>query len=402
MAAPDSDDSDRITSIEGPNAAESSPVKPAVSAPRPIAPSRKRGGFLSRLLLSSAFLLTTLGLAGYGALTFRDADPRIGLAAGYVDDGLAEARRALDKAQESLTGLTGASPPVVGAKLTTRRSQPLVQTPEPVAGGVENKPASAESTPDAAKESDAHATVAEPPAEMPEPPHKPAEIAQQTPPGAPIPAPPAAEPAKTPEPAAAVSAPTAAPAVRLEAADADGFTDRDLISALEGRIDALGEEVKALREKLDAPKNETRAAPETEAPKPASSAPTALPVVDATATTVVVAFALQRDLEAGRPFAEEIAALSRLSAEPAPAPILIEIAEKGAPTGAQLKESFAPIAKRLKAEEPHAGPHAGSGDLAGHLLEGASKLVKVHPAGHVHSETPDDKNRSDRECARPQ
>ena len=143
------------------------------------------------------------------------------------------------------------------------------------------------------------------------------------------------------------------------------------MTALEGRIDELGNETKALRERLESSKGETRAAPE-------ATAATAAKTPDGPAAIVVVAFALQRELEAGRPYALETKALTRLGADPAALAALSPLAEKGAPTAAQLKTEFAPAAKRIRALETGA-----SGDLAEHLMKGASKLVRVRPSGQA-------------------
>ncbi|PPD46522.1 MAG: hypothetical protein CTY15_00390 [Methylocystis sp.] len=401
MAAPDSHETDQISKIDGPNEAESA-SDTAPPAPTAAPPRRKRGGFLSRLFGSAVILLITLGVAGYGALIFRDVDPNVGAAATYVDQGLVEAKSALDQAQTTISRLMGDSPAPASSKVTTRRSATAAQPQQPPAPA-ERPEAVAEPSSPAPLEAAKDSAVAG--ADVPEPPRKPAEMAQETAPApqtlpapvAPAPESLAQELAKAPEPVAAAPAqplPAQAPASPsggIETAGPDGFTDRDLISALEGRIDALSDEISALREKLAAPKNESRVAPEAEAPRPIPAPVAVAPVADSAATTVVVAFALLRELESGRPFTDEIAALSRLSVEPAPASILVESANKGVPTGAQLREIFAPIAKRLKAEEAHAQPHAEGGDIAGHLLEGASKLVKVRPAGHAEAESLDGK-----------
>ncbi len=351
MAAPGTDEKDQSSQA-------SAPSKTATPAPKaqPAAPARRRGGFVSKLFLSVLILLIVLGIAGYGALIFRDTDERVGVAANYVEDGIAEAQAALDKAKATLAELTGEPAPPPSPRFTLRRSAPPAQPSEP---------APAPQKLAEVKEPEAPAAPVETPA-APEPP-KTVEVA---PAPAPAPAPPALVAAEPVKPAA-----PAAPAA--EAVDADGFTARDLIAALEGRIEALDNEIAALRAKLDAPKNESRAAPDTEAAKPP-------PVIDGGGAAVVVAFALQRELEAGKPYATELAALSRLGGEPAPAPVLAEFAEKGAPTGAQLLETFLPLAKRLKGQEHGA---QDSGDLAGHLLEGASKLVKVRPSGQAHPES---------------
>ncbi|QGM97083.1 COG4223 family protein [Methylocystis parvus] len=398
MAAPDTEKTDKASKVESP-ADKGSPATPPA---RPDTPKKRKGGFLSKLFLSAATLAILAGAAGYGALTFRDADPRIGLAANYVEEGIAEARGALDKAQGLVADLTGEPKP---APKTQSRRTLLDKAPLPPAAGSESGPApqteaaqagetaapeAAPETPppapaETAKEPEtpAGASVAETSqpkrADIPEPPRKPVELAQEAPQTLPPPAPVAAPPV---------------PAPAAKALDADGFTDRDLISALEGRIEALSDEVQTLRGKLDAPKSETRAAPETEvakAPVEKPAPPPSPPAADAGGAAVVVAFALQRELEAGRPFAEEIAALSRLNAEPAPAPALIELSEKGVPTGAQLRDAFLPLAKKLRTQDVHPETPHDSGDIAGHLLEGASKLVKVRPAGQANPESLDGK-----------
>jgi hypothetical protein len=387
MAAPGTDKTDQSAKSEGtpvekepaPAAAPAATPKPtpaATSKPAPTAtpaPVKRRGGLLSKLFLTLIVALMVLGIAGYGALIFRDADPRVGVAANYVDNGLKEAQRALDEAQSTIAGLMGESPKPTNSKIATHRTAapPQPGDAKPAVESVEKAPEPAPL--EAAKEPEA--PVAPPPpaaaeapvATAPEPPRRPAEIAQ--------------EPAPTPAPVEAAK--PAAPATRMEARDADGFSDRDLISALEGRIEAMSNELMAVRARLDAPKSETRAAPEAEVAKSEAAKPA---VADGAATAVVVAFALQKDLESGRPYAEEIGALSRLGTEPAP--VLAEFAEKGAPTGAQLRETFLPVAKKLKATAAHAEDH---GDLAGHLLQGASKLVKVRPTGQAEPETVDGK-----------
>jgi hypothetical protein len=124
--------------------------------------------------------------------------------------------------------------------------------------------------------------------------------------------------------------------------------------------------MKALRGLLESPKNETRAAPEASAAK----------TPEGPAALVVVAYALQREFEAGRPYSVEAKALARLGADPAALTALSPFAEKGAPTAAQLKADFAPAAKRI-----HALEGGDSGDIAQHLMKGASKLVRVRPSG---------------------
>ncbi|ULO22522.1 COG4223 family protein [Methylocystis sp. SB2] len=182
----------------------------------------------------------------------------------------------------------------------------------------------------------------------------------------------AASAAKTTAETASKASPApAAPAAPAEQGEPGALTASELMTALEGRIDELGNETKALRERFESSKGETRAAPE-------ATAATAAKTPDGPAAIVVVAFALQRELEAGRPYALETKALTRLGADPAALAALSPLAEKGAPTAAQLKTEFAPAAKRIRALETGA-----SGDLAEHLMKGASKLVRVRPSGQA-------------------
>lgn len=391
MAAPGTDKTDQASTIKPPPAG-------GASAPpeRPAGPPRRRGrSFVGRLFLSALVLLIVLGVAGYGALIFRNADPRVGVAANYVDEGLVEAQSALDKAQAIIAELSGQTARQNDLKPDSVKgaSRPALLDKAPL-----QAPETAQEAAPAPKVDDTAAAPAAPaPSETASEPEKPAEapapapearqeaIAPEATPKA-VEAAPESAPVPSPVPAPATVAATPAPAAKPNASDANDFSDRDLIAALEGRIDALSDEVQSLRAKLDAPKNETRAAPETQSAKAAPAA-----VADTSSAAVVLAFALQRDLDAGRPFTDEIAAFSRLDAEPAPSPNLIELAEKGAPTGAQLHERFLPIAKKLKGHETHAEETHDANALTEHLLQGASKLVKVRPAGQAEPESLDGK-----------
>ncbi|BDV32659.1 COG4223 family protein [Methylocystis iwaonis] len=385
MAAPESEvTKDQASEVE-------TPVATQAQVPPPRPPGKRRsGGVASKLVVSTLALLVALGAAGYGALTFRNVDPRVGEVATQIDAGLVAAQGAVDKARGFLDDLTGSTKPAPKAPSRHALLDKAPLAPAPTPAPAETAPPAPPAPAEAVKEPEK--PLEAPPAEakrvdIPEPAQKPVETVEEAP--APLPPPaPAAAPVETLKPA---------PVAKGEARDADGFTDRDLISALEGRIEAMSDEIQALRQKLEAPKSEARAAPETEVskaevskaeetPKPAP-APVVVPAVDTASATFVVAFALQRDLEAGKPFSEEIAALARLKAEPAPAPVLIELSEKGAPTGAQLRESLRGVAKKLEAHEAHPGAAHEGGNLTGQLLESASKLVKVRPAGEAHPES---------------
>ena len=164
--------------------------------------------------------------------------------------------------------------------------------------------------------------------------------------------------------------PTAKPP---EAGDKAGTpaADESYMTALEGRIDELAEEVRKVREQLTQTKSETRVAPDAAEPA-ASSQVKAITAAE----TLVLAQSVREALELGRPFSAELAALIERGADPGLVAALTPVAEKGAPTAAQLLASFPPMAKRLRSLED-AGATGGS--LTDQLLHGAGKLVRVRP-----------------------
>jgi hypothetical protein len=108
MAAPQLEKSDQATKANSPAPAGDGPKPGAASpnAPKPNAPkpARRAGSLVSRLFFSIVVLLMLLGVAGYGALLLRDTDPRIRVAADYVDEGVTQAKRLI-------APLTGEAPP---------------------------------------------------------------------------------------------------------------------------------------------------------------------------------------------------------------------------------------------------------------------------------------------------
>lgn len=147
--------------------------------------------------------------------------------------------------------------------------------------------------------------------------------------------------------------------------------DEAYVTALEGRIDELADEVRKVREQLAQPKSETRVAPDA-AELTTSTQAKAI----AAAETLALAQSAQNAIELGRPFSAELAALRERGVDPELVAALAPAAERGAPTAARLLVSFTPIAKRLRALDD--GPAAG-GSLADQLLHGAGKLVRVRP-----------------------
>jgi len=360
-------------------------------------PTGKRGGLAGRLLLSTVAILTLLGAAGYGALVFREKDERIDAAATIVEAGAEEARTIWESARGRFAGLTGEKPdepataspealPAVADPSTGAAAETTPGEKPPESTGVGALAETETKTPESAQDGSGPETgrAAE---KAPEPEKAPVnETATENPPGASEISRPAAtggdlaaltakldetaELARRALAAAERGGEHAAGAMR-GAAHKDELTALDLANALEGRIDAIGDELKTLRERLDSPKNETRAEPVA-----GGSANEA--------ATVVVAFALQKELAAGHPFLDEIAALQRTGADAAILATLEPMARTGAPTGAALLALFRPFEKKIRAEERAAGQ-----DLAAHILHGASKLVRVRPTGEAQPDTPD-------------
>ncbi|MGJ0396924.1 MAG: COG4223 family protein [Methylocystis sp.] len=398
MVSPDDEEPNRIDLSETPPEAAEAPPEPPPPAP---APRRRRSFFAS--LLSTLLLLALLaGAALYAAIAFKDRHERLKAVADYAEPYVDEASVVFDELKNRLSALLGEKEPARTAEVET----PSVPPPEPPSQIAPATPAeTAQPTPVSP------APPIEPPTETAQiAPPKPAETAAESRLNERRPEPEAnaaaeaqsaamemqktavaalqsrldaaeelaqralraAEAAESAAKAAQASAESAKARPATDAAGSGAaLTPSDQLTALEGRIDELGEEMKALRARLESPKSETRAAPETSAAK----------TPDGPAALVVVAYALQREFEAGRPYAVEAKALTRLGADPAALSALSPFAEKGAPTAAQLKADFAPAAKRI-----HALEGGDSGDIAQHLIKGASKLVRVRPSGAPSSE----------------
>ena len=354
---------------------------PAADGAKPPTPNPRRSGLMGKLFAALILLLATLGAAGYAALIFRDKDERVKVAADYIESELGEAQSFIDKAPKRLAGLLNRE------KIETPDPLPASEASQSAAGSAEPTPTAdrpvAEPTPttekpaasasdESVKSPESQKTADQPTEKEPEKPSETIpspsrESLGQIPPGA------ASETSQIVEAPKAVDSAAQAGTAEVKTASPakDDLTTTDLVYALEGRIEALSEEVRSLREKLDQPKNETRAAPVAGGSS-------------SEAATVVIAFALQKELEAGRPYADEIAALTRTGADPVVLGVLTTMAETGAPTGARLHEIFKPLAKKIRAEEPTVEE-----DLASHLIHGASKLVRVRPTGTEQPETLD-------------
>ncbi|MFA6205661.1 MAG: hypothetical protein WC689_05585 [Methylocystis sp.] len=388
MVLPNDEEPKRVEPSEAPIDFAESPSEPPPSpAVRP-----KRRSFFGRLAATLLLLVLVAGAALYAAIAFKDRDERLKVVADYAEPYMDQASGALGALKDRAASLIGETEPAqtttpetpgtpaAGQSATSSAEAPQPSTPPTTAPvksaepAVEPTPLAAPTpAPNAAMDSQKAAIESQKAAvaalqsrvdsaeELAQRALRAAEAAQA-----------AASAAKTTaEAAAKASQAPAAPAAAAEQGEPGALTASEQVTALEGRIDELGNETKALRERLESSKGETRAAPE-------ATAATAAKTPDGPAAIVVVAFALQRELEAGRPYALETKALTRLGADPAALAALSPLAEKGAPTAAQLKADFAPAAKRI-----HALESGASGDLTEHLMKGASKLVRVRPTGQA-------------------
>ena len=311
--------------------------------------TRKRRSVFASLLSTLLLIAVLAGAALYAAIAFKDRDERLKAVADYAEPYVDQASGAFDELKNRLGALLGekastqthcgrargsrrAAPPepvqLAPAKPAETAAKPTPTEPRP--DSVANAAVEAQNAAVAALQSRVDAAEAFAQRAL-----RAAEAAEE-----------AANAARTAAEAAAKARPAADPAGGGQGA---ALTPSDQLTALEGRIDELGDEMKAVRGRLESPKNETRAAPEASAAK----------TPDGPAALVVVAYALQREFEAGRPYSVEAKALARLGADPAALAALSPFAEKGAPTAAQLKADFAPAAKRI-----HALEGGDSGDIA--------------------------------------
>lgn len=159
-------------------------------------------------------------------------------------------------------------------------------------------------------------------------------------------------------------------------APSDSLTEREYLTALEGRIDELASEIRAVRERLDAPKSGMRAPQESAEVRGQSSKKGA-------AELVVVAQSLNQELEKGKPYAVELTALTTLGVDSELLAALAPAAEKGALTPSQLLEGFAPVAKRLRGLD---APKS-TASYVDRIARSFGRLIKVRPANEPASST---------------
>jgi len=380
-----------------------SPAKP------PVAPPPRRRSFLGSLMFFLALLLLAAVGGGLAAIQFKDKDARLRVVADFLQSAAKDPDAAFRALQEKTVALVSGEEPakkIAGPLPAPAKSNPT--TPAPAKPAAPEQPARRESPAPMKADTPARA---------------PAASLAPSPPPSPAPSPALAPVAPTPAPAAVHSADAGerdkelkalagrvadleaiARAAREAAVEARATADEARAAAaraaeasekagaapappedtpsnafLLGRIDEIAEELKALRERFDSPKSETRATPEASEVRGGEKAGGA-------ADVVVLAQSLIHELDRGRPYASELAALAALGADPQLLAALAPSAETGAPTAAQLARDFIPLARRLRALE---APKADA-PIADQLLAGASKLIKVRPTGEPSAESASD------------
>jgi hypothetical protein len=375
------------------------------TSPPPVAPAARRR---NRLVLT--FAAATLGLVAtagaIGAYRFRDKHERLAAFAAMVDEFSARPEKLVASLREQSIKLLGdAAKPTKKPVLSEAPPAKVEAKTEPP---VEAKPPLQSPSGDQITWS-APPAPPEAPAAEPKPEPKPELKAERKPaPAAPpvaLAQAPEAPPVKAPEAAvpqidSASRAEVEALSKRLEeleqiarsalrlaeqARSGGGETApaaappaelRDLsdnVTGLDGRIDELGDELKAIRERLDSPKDETRL------PREVAAEEQKAPEGPDPAAVMVIAHSLQKALERGKPYASEIAALSAQGVDKDALTALTPSADSGAPTSHALRASFHPLVKKMEASAEH---HAEE-SLSDRILHGASKLVKMRGPGEA-------------------
>ena len=397
-----------VTDSPMPGEVQAAEAEVAARDPEPTtdAPRRGRGSLIAGLLVA---LLVVLGLAwlfadgGYQMLTNRFGKPQ---GADTAKTSAAPAEAVMTASAPSSQARTPTAPDAPSKPVDTRKAEALAPASVPQAKGSE--PASLSALPKPASESEQRK------AEQRKPEPTPLAASNETR------RPEAAAPFATPAPATSAPAEPAPVKTSTSASDvAPKFADIDRrLSDLDSRIAAfsnapakpaaettaalaaqstrlgriedtlssldkvrdtlaaLDKRVGALEQKLDAPKAATRVA---EAPDV-----DAAHASDAAARTVV-AQNLLAAVQSGTPFAPQVAALRSLGAEETSLSKLAASAEAGVPTLAQLRDRFAALRPKLRAQ-PKSDPDANWRDQ---LTARLSSLVSIHPAGERAGASPD-------------
>jgi hypothetical protein len=140
-----------------------------------------------------------------------------------------------------------------------------------------------------------------------------------------------------------------------------------------GELGPLKDRLAKLEAALAAPKSEARVAASESTP-------------GGSAAAAVLAMSLSDRLQAGAPFAEELAALTRLGADGARLAALKPFAPTGAPTVASLAAAYVKLAPAVAAA---AAPPSEDGGVVERLLDHMRKLVRVHKIGEAEGDDPE-------------
>lgn len=367
-------------------APEPEPEPEATPEPALAPPARKSGGYWQKFTL----LLAVLGLlaigGGLAAIKFKDKDARLRAVADAIDMAAKDPESFATSVEAKLGALWASISMTIEGDhkpkaRQTATNETLAPAPKPAA---EPKPAPVAETP-RLNSTPGWAAPSEPKAGPAAKDERPAPVI-----GASTPAP--ARDEDSAQTAALVRRVEQLEATAREALEAARDAQRNAkpaetgektapptteeasyLTALEGRIDELADEIRKVREQLEQPKSETRVAPDA-----GEAAVSTQAKAITAAETLALAQSLLHSFERGRPFAAEQAALGERGADPQLLGVLAPVAERGAPTAARLLALFTPVAKRLRALDDTS---TAGGSLADQLLRDAGKLVRVRPVG---------------------
>jgi hypothetical protein len=373
------------------------PLNDEVSAPEgegpaaeTTAPARRSRGYGQKFTLLVAALGLLATAAGGAAIIFKDKDERLRAVADRIEAVGRDPKAFFVEGQEALRAWLAKNLPGGEAERGAQRDV-----------AKKTAPPTMEAAPPQARTSESSPPVSAPglaPQKEPPPP-APDEPAAKLEGGAP--AAPTERPAAVPAPAAG-SGELAALAKRLDSLEGGVREARDAaiearrlasakptenggksgseasesasrLEALEARVEDLSAELDKLRAQLSQPKAETRVAPEADQALRAAQNKAL-----AGAETLALTESLLHAFERGRPFAGEFAELKGRGADPQLLAALAPYAERGAPTGKELLNTFTPVAKRLRTLEDAAPPGAS---VTEQLLHDAGKLLRVRRVG---------------------
>lgn len=157
-------------------------------------------------------------------------------------------------------------------------------------------------------------------------------------------------------------------------ADKLGAVDGET-TALKAGLDSFDKRLAPIESELAAAKSSDRV---TEARQNGNAAETRAAPIAVTAQAVL------RAVDAGQPFAPDLAVLKTLGADPAALERLKDVADTGAPTTKDLRAALADLREKMTV----GNAPAPSGSYINRLMSGAATLVRVRPLGSVVGDSP--------------